>query len=172
VSVCPVANSGNAASQTLCADAAVAAKRHRTHSVRLGNVNRQLYETSSDADTTRTSTADECERHISDSSVSVSSSLGLRKSSSSKSTIVIIDGSVPVVELSTNAATAAAAAAAACTAVMPNSSGAQRIRRSKTLADEHAKDGATSRGKRRKSHSADQDVEPSTDSSAAACEYC
>jgi len=175
VSTCSSTNNGNAVTQNSRTDADTTAKRRRVRNV---NTNCQSAETSSsDAVNTRILTAEENALNVSDNSVNCHS-LRLRKSSSAK-TAVIKNSGCSVVEQCTEAAAAAAAAVLACSVVIEKAScvSGQGIARNTTLVDGHnEKVGTTSRGRRRKSQTADHDVEP-VDAAlinihATSCKYC
>jgi len=184
VSACSVTASENTVMHSLCRDATevdTAADRCHIHKLQSVRVTHQSDETSDDV-STRTSTAEECNRTDSDSSmISINSrrlgkyfTTAVRRSSDS----------VPVVKQTTSATAAAAAAATATAAVVggsavihkPSSSSRQGTAVS-TLTAGRSNDqvGATSRSKRRRCYTGGSDVEQSeaTDTaSTASCEYC
>jgi len=171
VSPCCATNDGNETSQnfhTETVKTVTAAKR--SCSARL--VRHHPDEASSDAVTTRMSSAEENETNFSESSVGSSRRLG--KSSCAKT--VKSSGSVPVVEKSDSATAVAAAAMAACVVVIRKTSSVSErcIARNKSAVNSHSeKVRSTSRGKRHRCEVADHDVEPDeatvTNSSSASC---
>ena len=171
VSSCSATNNRNATSfHTEAAEAVTATKR--SCNTRLMNARYQSDETSSGAVTMRTSSVEENETNVSDSSASSSRRLG-------KSSSVKISSSMPVVERSDSATVVAAAAMAACVVVIRKTSSVseQCVARNKSVVNSHSeKVGSTSRGKRRRcevdEHDVERDETTVTNSSSATCKYC